>query len=328
MINLIDLQPTRITRDLKGKYIMIYGDPKVGKTTFASKFEKALLLAFEPGYNGLDNLMVQPILKWGDFKTVIRQLGQSEVKEKFSTIIIDTADIAWSYCEKYVLAQNPNSMGEIPTSLGDISWGKGFTLCKKEYDEALRKIATMGYGLVIISHSKAKTIKDNNGEEYERIVPTLPDMAKLIVNRLVDVIAYLRADDEGNRYLYTRGNKNFEAGSRFQYLNPKIPLGYNNLVEELCKAIDEEAQHNGNTAAASGINAFYDKTNERKFEDVIEEAKSVFEKLVSANKDNAVTMNNIILKVFGKQIKLSETTQEQQELVETVLNEWKSLLKE
>lgn len=124
MIDLINLQPTRITRDLKGKYIMIYGNPKVGKTTFASKFEKALLLAFEPGYNGLDNIMVQPILKWGDFKTVIRQLEKPEVKERFSTIIIDTCDIAWSYCEKYILAQNPNSVGEIPGALGDIAWGK------------------------------------------------------------------------------------------------------------------------------------------------------------------------------------------------------------
>lgn len=326
MIDLINLQPTRITRDLKGKYIMIYGNPKVGKTTFASKFEKALLLAFEPGYNGLDNIMVQPILKWGDFKTVIRQLEKPEVKERFSTIIIDTCDIAWSYCEKYVLAQNPNSMGEIPSSLGDIAWGKGFTLCKKEYDEALRKIATLGYGLVIISHSKVKTEKDDNGSEYEKIMPTLPDMAKLIVNRLVDVIAYLRADDEGNRFLYTRECKAFEAGSRFQYLEPKIPLSYNKLVEALCQAIDKEAQNNGNSALETGKNAFYDDSSNKSFEEIINEAKKVFEELVTKNKDNAITMNNIILKIFGKQIKLSETTQEQQELVEMVLNEWKNLL--
>ena len=37
-------------------------------------------------------------------------------------------------------------------------------------------------------------------------------------------------------------------------------------------------------------------------------------------------MNSIILRVFGKPIKLSETTPDQQELIEVVLDEWKALL--
>ena len=45
-IDLLNLQPTVISRDLKGKYILIYGKPKTGKTTLASKFPKNLLLAF------------------------------------------------------------------------------------------------------------------------------------------------------------------------------------------------------------------------------------------------------------------------------------------
>lgn len=36
MINLLDLQPKKISKDLKGKYILMYGAAKVGKTTFAA----------------------------------------------------------------------------------------------------------------------------------------------------------------------------------------------------------------------------------------------------------------------------------------------------
>ena len=63
---------------------------KFGKTSLAAQFPKNLLLAFEPGYNGLNNIMVAPITKWGEFKDILRQLEKPEIKEKFETITIDT----------------------------------------------------------------------------------------------------------------------------------------------------------------------------------------------------------------------------------------------
>ena len=86
MIDLLNLQPVTINKDLKGKYILIYGQPKIGKTTLAAQFPRNLLLAFEPGYNALNNKMVQPITKWAEFKTVLRQLERPEVKEKFEEL--------------------------------------------------------------------------------------------------------------------------------------------------------------------------------------------------------------------------------------------------
>ena len=327
MIDLANLEPIKINKDLKGKYILIYGQPKIGKTTLASQFPRNLLLAFEPGYNGLDNIMVQPITKWSEFKQVLRQLAQKEIQEKFDTITIDTADIAWDYCEKFICSSNVNeSTGETPKTLGDIPWGKGYDLCKKEFDSALRQIAMLGYGLVIISHEQLKNVKTEKGDEYQKFMPTLSDRPKLIVNRLVDIIAYLRlSTEDGRRYIYTRGNDRFEAGSRFVYLAPKIEMTYNNLVEELYKAIEKQASDNNSVASDSPAKNFYKP--ERTFEEVRADAKDVFTKLLDKDKEqNAAKMNAIILKVFGKPIKLSETTPDQQELIEVVLDEWKTLL--
>lgn len=327
MIDLANLEPIKINKDLKGKYILIYGQPKIGKTTLASQFPRNLLLAFEPGYNGLDNIMVQPITKWSEFKQVLRQLAQKEIQEKFDTITIDTADIAWDYCEKFICSSNVNeSTGETPKTLGDIPWGKGYDLCKKEFDSALRQIAMLGYGLVIISHEQLKNVKTEKGDEYQKFMPTLSDRPKLIVNRLVDIIAYLRlSTEDGRRYIYTRGNDRFEAGSRFMYLAPKIEMTYNNLVEELYKAIEKQASDNNSVASDSPAKNFYKP--ERTFEEVMADAKDVFTKLLDKDKEqNAAKMNAIILKVFGKPIKLSETTPDQQELIEVVLDEWKTLL--
>ena len=327
MIDLVNLQPVTINKDLKGKYIMLYGQPKIGKTSLAAQFPKNLLLAFEPGYNALNNKMVQPITRWSEFKTVLRELARPEVKEKFDTITIDTADIAWDYCEKYICSANVNeTTGETPKTLGDIPWGKGYDLCKKEFDNGLRQIAMLGYGLVIISHEVTKTIKTESGQEYQKIMPTLAERPKLIVNRLVDIIAYLRlSNDDGKRYMYTRGNERFEAGSRFAYLEPKIEMNYDNLVEKLYEAIEKQAEKDNTTLEDKPAENFYQKG--RDFNEVIAEAKEVFTKLLEKNKEkNAVAMNSIILRVFGKPIKLSETTPDQQELIEVVLDEWKALL--
>lgn len=48
-IDLLSLQPTVISRDLRGKYVLLYGKAKSGKTTAATQFPKSLLLAFEKG---------------------------------------------------------------------------------------------------------------------------------------------------------------------------------------------------------------------------------------------------------------------------------------
>lgn len=329
MIDLLNLQPTKINKDLKGKYILIYGQPKIGKTSLAAQFPKNLLLAFEPGYNALNNAMVQPVIKWSEFKQILKQLSQPEIQEKFDTITLDTIDLVWEACEKYICSQNVNEeTGEVPKALGDIPWGKGYDLCKKEFDGALRQIAMLGYGLVLISHEQLKSVKTESGKEYQKFMPTLPDRPKLIANRLVDIIAYLRlSTDDGKRYIYTRGNERFEAGSRFRLLAPKIEMTYNNLVEALYEAIEKQAEEDNVQLDDKDTDNFY--KSERSFEEVLEEAKQIFSKLLEQDKENnAVAMNSIILKVFGKQIKLSEATPEQQELIEVVIDEWKTLIKE
>ena len=48
-INLLDIQPHKVSRDLSGYITYIYGAEKTGKTTFGSKLPGALILAFERG---------------------------------------------------------------------------------------------------------------------------------------------------------------------------------------------------------------------------------------------------------------------------------------
>jgi len=87
-INLLGIQPHKVSRDLSGYITYIYGAPKTGKTTLATQMPKALLLAFERGYNALPGVFAQDINTWGEMKTVYRELKKPEVRAAYDTVIV------------------------------------------------------------------------------------------------------------------------------------------------------------------------------------------------------------------------------------------------
>ena len=135
-IDIFSIEPHQVSRNLRGYSVFFYGQPKSGKTTTAAKFENNLLLAFEKGYNAIPGVMAQPINNWAQFRKVLRQLRDPKAKEKFYTITIDTVDIAYDYCAKYICDNAIRSDGTVGVdNIGDIPYGKGYSLVAKEFDE-------------------------------------------------------------------------------------------------------------------------------------------------------------------------------------------------
>lgn len=210
-IDIFNVTPHQVSRNMRGYSVFLYGGWKTGKTTTAVKFPKHFLLAFEKGYSAIPGAMALPINSWSEFKQVLRQLKTDAAKEKFETIIVDTADIAYDYCSKYICSNNGVD------TIADIGFGKGYGLVEKEFDEALRQIVQMGYGLVVISHETDKTFTDESGRQYNKIVPTLDKRANNVLARMCDIIGYTRSvmTESGNEVvkMFMRGTSRFEAGS-------------------------------------------------------------------------------------------------------------------
>lgn len=89
-ISIMDIQPTRLCKDLRGRFVEIFGREKSGKTSTAVMWPHPLLCAFEKGYNALVNVYAADIDNWSTFKDICRQLKKDEAKERYQTIIIDT----------------------------------------------------------------------------------------------------------------------------------------------------------------------------------------------------------------------------------------------
>ena len=63
-INLLAIQPHKVSRDLSGYITYVYGAGKTGKTTLASQMDKSLLIAWEKGYNAIPGIMAQDVKSW------------------------------------------------------------------------------------------------------------------------------------------------------------------------------------------------------------------------------------------------------------------------
>ena len=320
MIDILSIEPTVISRDLKGKYLLLYGKPKTGKTTMASRFPKNLLIAFEKGYNAIDGIKAVDVNKWSEFRQVLRQLEKPEAQEMYDTITIDTTTIAYEMCEQFVCSQNGVQ------SIRDIPWGQGWTLVKKEFETCLRKITMLGYGLVLISHIETRKEKTADDSEIEILAPSMPKRCYEVVNQIVDIIGYIATewDDEGNshRWLYTRQTPTVMAGSRFPYLAPKIKLGYQELVDAINEAIDKQRDLDGATV----VDKIEKKQEEElSFSEIREEASKIWAKLVNEDAANAEKILKKVEMIFGRKLKLSEITEDQKEPFFLVLLEMRDM---
>lgn len=320
-IDIFNIQPTTISRDLKGKFVCIYSLPKVGKTSMACQFPKNLLCAFEKGYNAIAGVKPVDVTKWSDFKLVLRQLEKPEARDLFDTVTIDTIGIAWEMCEQFICAQNGVQ------KIADIPWGGGYSACKKEFESCLRKITQLGYGLVIIAHVDKRVEKRADDDEVEILGPAIPKRAYEIVNQLVDIIGYIDVtwDEEGNseRWLYTRKTPTVMAGSRFKYLAPKIKFGYNELVNAIGEAIDKSEKLDGAVVVETATQVIEEKLD---YKAIRAEASDLWQALVAKDPENAPIILKKVEMIFGRPMKLSEITEDQVDLFNLVVLDMRDML--
>ncbi len=321
-IDILNLEPSVISKDLRGKFICIYSLPKVGKTSLACQFPKNLLLGFEHGWNAISGAMAVDIKKWADLKLVLRQLEKPEAQEKYNTVTIDTVGIAWDMCEQYICAQNGVQ------SIGDIPWGGGYSAAKKEFESCLRKITQLGYGLVIIAHVDKRIEKRADDSEVEILGPAIPKRAYDVVNQLVDIIGYIditwNEDGTSERWLYTRKTPTVMAGSRFKYLAPKIKFGYQELVDAIVDAIHKSEELDGAVIVDENKKEVEEELN---FEEIRNEASKLWGNLISADPANAEKILKKVEMIFGRKLKLSEITEDQKDLFNLVLLDMRDMMK-
>lgn len=243
---LLDLQPNKVSRDIGSYVTYVYGAPKCGKSRFAAEFPNAIFFASEPTQNTIPGIFKKDITSWAQFKKMVRYLKDDNVKEKFKTVVLDTVDLLAQFCERYICNQ------EGVEDLKDIAWGAGYGRVEREFEQTLRDIMYMGYGLVMISHVTTSTFTREDGSEYNKTTPAVNSKrCKAVVENIADIYGWIHTiqDEKGNskQVITLRANDDsVSGGNHFKYMIPQVDLSYESLSKAVSDAIDEDERHCGN----------------------------------------------------------------------------------
>jgi hypothetical protein len=322
-IDLLALQPHKVSRDLSGYITYIYGRPKTGKTTLAVQAPGALLLAFERGYNAIPGVIAQDVNSWADLKQIVRELKKAEVRAVYKTLIVDTVDIAADYCQAYIC----NQLGI--DNIGDGGWtNNGWAKYKKEFEDVFRSLTMLGYAVIFISHSKEKSCKRKDGSEYTQITPSLQTSANSIVENMADIYAYAHPEriDGVPKVVLTMRHEDdtIFCGGRFKYIDSMIEFNYDSLVKALNDAIDREAEAIKNPSLFTQEREVVKEKMEYDYEALMTEFSALVSELMAKDKTYYTPrVTAVVERYLGKGKKVSETSILQAEFIYLINNEIK-----
>lgn len=320
-INLLELKPHKVSRDLSGYLTYIYGSAKVGKTTLGSQMPKPLIIASERGYNALPGVIAQDVTSWSEMRQVYKELKKPEVKATFDSVVVDTIDILADMCQKYIMNQNDiDAMSQLP-------YGQAWVLFKNEFSEVFRGLAQLGYAVLFLGHPKEQLIGEGDNQTV-LIRPALSASTREIIVGMCDIVGYAHQKNTNEMSVLTLRSPNDSAicGTRFKYMPNEITLSYGNLTKALQEAIDKEAaEHNGQFVTDEKM-TFRNTQKEYNYDDMMKKVNEFISALMEKNQSNAVKITSIIEKYLGKGKKVGECTPNQCEQLELIIADLGELL--
>lgn len=229
-------EKSEVKKELWEYHWLIYGQPKVGKTTFLADFNDPLFICTEDRHKHLNIYKIPSegaIKSWKEIKEALGKIKTAihAGEFKWKTIVIDTIDNAYKFCASHVLEEAGHKHES------DMEWGKGYALIKEEFFKVFSHLCSLGVAVVFISHSEDKSVKTRS-MEINKTVPSLSATGKKVLMPLVDIIGYIGFDHEeiNKRVLYLQGNESLEAGCATNVSMPAVlPLDFKLIEKEFKK---------------------------------------------------------------------------------------------
>lgn len=303
---------SKISPDLRGKSIVIYGGNNVGKTTQAAKFKNPVFMPFEKGMNAISGALVLQNSNWADTKSNIKKLSSRKFTDVLKkgeqiTVIWDGFERAGFYCQRYI-EQKYDAFDVADARKGFGAW----TQYEKEFWTEVDKLLNLGYTVAFVGHADIGGNKKNKDQIYpkgdKRCVAPIVDNA--------DIVVYIEAngvDDKGQEIpssAYFIETDEYFARSRFPYVKDCIKEFTADSFE---KAIIDGIQEQLDIEGEDGV-TFEEQQEIYSGEDVdhptlVSQIKELFKEMKEL--DILVDYEEIVEEYLGEGIKVSETSTKQ-----------------
>ena len=316
-----DATISRISEDIRGKVIVLYGGNNVGKTLQSAKFPNPIFLPCEKGMNAVNGALVLKTTSWSDLKKNGKKLtGKKFVKAlqagSTMTVVVDGIERIGNYVKDYLCSKyDVATIGKANGGFG--AWEEYENLVWSFVDNLI----SVGYTVVFIGHEKLDTKKDKyviTGDE--RAIKPIRDNA--------DIVAYLHSNgisEEGETIhssAYLAETDGFFARTRFSYMDTYIEdFTAENLINCIVEGIKKQNEAEGfESVSFEEQQEIYDDGDES-FEDVKQEIKELFTQMSEIGEDAVDAYASIVEDHLGEDISVSQATERQIEALKCIRDE-------
>lgn len=230
--------------------LLVYGQEKIGKSTFAASAPKPIILDIERGLGEIDCERVE----CETYQDVYESLNWLTTKShEYETVVIDSAD--WLEKRLWDGVSAAHNVKGIELVLG--GYGKGFTVAIDWWRPLLSMLDVLrhkGVGSIFLAHCEVKKFEDPESPPYDRYGPRLNKFANALLCEWADAVLFatrkIRVSTEdtgfnktrstavalgrdgGDRILRCIGGPACIAGNRYG-LPDEIKLDWNEFVANI-----------------------------------------------------------------------------------------------
>lgn len=237
------------TKRLEAPKILLAGEPKIGKSTFASSAPGAIGILTEDGMAGIDSQAFPLASTLDDVYSAITTLLKEP--HDFQTVFVDSLDWLEPLVNAHVCKANNWKDIETP------GFGKGYVAAAAEWRnvldglEALRRERQMG--IILICHVKVQRIDSPTVEGYDAYVLKMHNRASALVEEWADIVGFAshriktkqvdagfgnketKALKSTERVLHLEPHPAYPSGSRFGLRD--CPLEWSAFADQLNQAM-------------------------------------------------------------------------------------------
>jgi len=213
------IKEKRPRKTVNPRTLLLFGPPKVGKTTMLSNLEDCLVIDTEEGSHLLEGFFHEVNSR----DELLSFYQEASNGHEFQFFALDTIDKLVEWTEKAVCTEFAVE------SIADLPYGKGFGEVRTRVMNNVKKLLTLAPHIIIVGHRKVAAAIDNSNA----IEPESLDISGKLKNMIMahaDAIGYMFRDEDDSLMISFKGGKALEAGSRCEHLKGKvIPFDWNTI---------------------------------------------------------------------------------------------------
>lgn len=181
---------------MKHVKMILYGEPGVGKSVFASKAPNPFFITTDGNYEFLEDFGAKPedhiqVNSWAEAKKAFAKDFSS-----YDTIVVDLTEDLFKWCEYEYCRLNGYE------HVSDPGFAKGYDITRNDFFINLCKILNQEKNVILIMHGITYSVKDRRGIDHTKYGPTnrIPDKVMDMIEGRVRYFlrAYMKAEEDVN----------------------------------------------------------------------------------------------------------------------------------